>query len=57
MTFWLFTHKDGTYLKGEGQTDREALGLVVEQIKARIIASGGDSFLDMFLTPDNPPED
>lgn len=24
-TFWLFTHPDGTWIKGEGRTDDEAL--------------------------------
>lgn len=31
-TFWLVTHPDGRYLKGEGTTDAEALG----QIRARL---------------------
>jgi hypothetical protein len=24
-TFWLFTHENGTYVKGEGKTDIEAI--------------------------------
>jgi len=28
-TFWLFTNPDGRYLKGEGETDKEALGKVL----------------------------
>lgn len=27
-TFWLFTFPDGTYLKGEGKTDVEALAFI-----------------------------
>lgn len=27
MTFWLFTHQAGTWIKGEGLTDLEALKL------------------------------
>ena len=30
-TFWLFTHVDGRYLKGEGRTDVEALTFILEQ--------------------------
>lgn len=29
MTFWLFTHPDGRYIKGEGRTDVEALTQIV----------------------------
>jgi hypothetical protein len=32
FTFWLFTHPDGRWLKGEGRTDAEALARVVEQL-------------------------
>lgn len=31
-TFWLFTHPDGNYVKGEGLTDAEAL----RQVRAEI---------------------
>lgn len=32
MTFWLFTHGDGRYLKGEGPSDVEALIPIWEQV-------------------------
>jgi hypothetical protein len=32
MTFWLFTNTNGTFLKGEGRTDLEALRQVVAQL-------------------------
>jgi hypothetical protein len=32
FTFWLFTHPDGRWLKGEGRTDAEALARVVERL-------------------------
>ena len=32
FTFWLFTHPDGRYLKGEGQTDAEALAIIARQL-------------------------
>lgn len=32
FTYWQFTHPDGTYLKGEGPTDKEALNEVMEKI-------------------------
>lgn len=31
-TFWLFTHPDGTWVKGEGETDADALNLVLQQL-------------------------
>jgi hypothetical protein len=31
-TFWLFTFPDGTYLKGEGKTDTEALAYVAGRL-------------------------
>jgi hypothetical protein len=31
FTFWLFTHPDGRYVKGEGPTDAEALDQVIWQ--------------------------
>ncbi len=34
-TFWLFTHPDGSYVKGEGHRDEDAIEQVYEQIKAR----------------------
>lgn len=33
-TFWLFTHADGTWKKGEGKTDREAVRAVLGEIMA-----------------------
>lgn len=33
-TFWLFTNREGKYVKGEGFTDEEALDKVREQLKA-----------------------
>lgn len=35
-TFWLFTHSDGHYFKGEGSTDHDALTQVMEQVVARM---------------------
>lgn len=35
-TFWLFTHPDGRYLKGEARTDEEAVGKVVDQASSRV---------------------
>lgn len=32
FTFWLFTHPDGRWLKGEGSTDRDALASVLLKI-------------------------
>lgn len=32
-TFWLFTHPDGSWVKGEGKTDNEALKLVLGNIE------------------------
>jgi hypothetical protein len=32
MTFWLMTHPDGRYLKGEGTTDLEALLHIERQL-------------------------
>jgi hypothetical protein len=29
MTFWLFTHPDGRYVRGEAETDVEALRQIV----------------------------
>lgn len=34
-TFWLFTHPDGQWVKGEGQSDAEALGAVSAQLAER----------------------
>ena len=34
MTFWLMTHPDGRYLKGEGACDLEALIDIENQIPA-----------------------
>ncbi len=34
-TFWLMTHPDGTFLKGEGATDAEALAKVMDQVESR----------------------
>ena len=31
MTFWLFTHPSGRYLKGEGETDEAAVYAVLEE--------------------------
>ena len=34
QTFWLFTHRSrGTFLKGEGPTDEEAVKSVLEQVE------------------------
>lgn len=35
-TFWLFTFPDGTYLKGEGKTDTEAVASVRGQLAIQI---------------------
>jgi hypothetical protein len=35
MTFWLFTHPDGYWLKGEGKSDLEALQVVSGQLACR----------------------
>lgn len=32
-TFWLFTNSDGMYVKGEGQTDDQALQKCLDQIR------------------------
>lgn len=34
MTFWLFTNPSGHYVKGEGQTDVEALKICLKQARA-----------------------
>ena len=33
FTFWLFTHPDGRYFKGEGASDIEALMAVLRQVE------------------------
>lgn len=35
MTFWLFTHADGQWIKGEGRTDAEALSQDRAMLAAR----------------------
>lgn len=32
FTFWLFTHENGRYVKGEGRSDVEALNMCLEAI-------------------------
>lgn len=32
-TFWLFTHPQGVFIKGEGETDNEALMQCIEAAK------------------------
>jgi hypothetical protein len=32
-TFWLFTHSDGTWIKGEGETDSVALEKYISQLE------------------------
>jgi hypothetical protein len=34
-TFWLFTHSNGRYVKGEGRTDKEALDQIREQLRSK----------------------
>lgn len=34
-TFWLFTHPNGCYVKGEGRTDKEALKKAWAEIRSR----------------------
>jgi hypothetical protein len=34
-TFWLFTHPDGRYVKGEGTSDCEALSDAIRTLKKR----------------------
>jgi hypothetical protein len=47
MTFWLFTHPDGRWLKGEAESDRQAVMEVMRQafkgktIIDAVTASGG----------------
>lgn len=33
-TFWLFTHENGQWVKGEGRTDHEVVTSVTEQVDA-----------------------
>lgn len=33
MTFWLMTQPNGRWLKGEGETDEEALSQIVDQVR------------------------
>ena len=35
MTFWLLTHDDGSYVRGEGPTDKAALQSCAEEIEAK----------------------
>jgi len=35
FTFWLFTHPDGRYVKGEGRTDAEAIRRAMEKMEAK----------------------
>lgn len=32
FTFWLFTHSNGQWIKGEGTTDTEALSKCISQL-------------------------
>src|SRR5258705_13835176 len=43
MTFWLMTHETGAFLKGEGETDMDALMEIDQQARAarRVKSSGG----------------
>ena len=34
-TFWLFTHPNGNYVKGEAETDEKALDEVLTKLKAK----------------------
>ena len=34
-TFWLFTHDNGRYFKGEGETDVEAVMAIVRQLRGK----------------------
>lgn len=34
-TFWLFTHTNGHFLKGEGETDEEALDICLLEAKRK----------------------
>lgn len=34
MTFWLFTHPSGRFVRGEGRTDESACGKALDQIVA-----------------------
>lgn len=39
MTFWLFTHPNGTYLKAEGPNDEDAVGQIIELATGSLIQS------------------
>ena len=41
-TFWLFTHPDGCWVKGEGRTDAEALAQVRAQVRAIVGGAAGE---------------
>jgi|GEM_PF-1875057 len=40
-TFWLWTHPDGRWIKGEGRTDEDALSQCAALIRPAPVASGG----------------
>jgi hypothetical protein len=40
FTFWLFTHRTGVFVRGEGATDLDALREVVSEIKRRGLTFG-----------------
>lgn len=35
MTFWLFTHPTGKFVKGEGYTDEDALDECIQEVSIR----------------------
>lgn len=52
-TFWLWTHPDGRWIKGEGRTDEDALSQCAALIRPAPVASGGQHS----SATDFPPED
>jgi len=56
MTFWLLTHPDGRWVKGEGKTDAEALNQIRASLTTRnqkeLCKCGSGSFLCTVCDPD-----
>jgi hypothetical protein len=52
-TFWLWTHPDGRWIKGEGRTDEDALSQCAALIHPAPVASGGQHS----SATDFPPDD
>ena len=51
-TFWLFTHPDGRWIKGEGRTDSDALRAAIAAAERLPAPGGGEGDLSARSLPD-----